>query len=49
MRVNIEQGRPYGEEKWVLETVKRLGLVQTVHPEGSPRQASQSATEATSY
>jgi hypothetical protein len=48
VRVSIEQGRPYGEEKWVRETVKDLGLEQTVRPEGRPRKAGQSATEATS-
>ena len=47
VRVSIERGRPYGEEKWVRETVKDLGLEQTVRPEGRPRKASQSATEAT--
>ena len=48
VRVSIERGRPYGEEKWVRETVKDLGLEQTVRPEGRPRKASPSATEATS-
>jgi hypothetical protein len=48
MRVSIERERPYGEETWVQETVRDLGLEQTVHTEGRPRKASQSATEATS-
>jgi hypothetical protein len=48
MRVSIETGRPYGEEKWVRETVKDLGVDQTVRPEGRPRKASSSATEAKS-
>ena len=48
VRVSIERARTYGEEKWVRETVKDLGLEQTVRPEGRPRKASQSATEATS-
>jgi putative transposase len=48
VRVSIERGRPYGDEKWVRETVKNLGLEQTVRPEGRPRKASPSATEATS-
>jgi len=47
VRVSIERGRPYGEEKWVRETVKNLGLEQTVRPEGRPRKASESATKAT--
>jgi putative transposase len=47
VRVSIERGRPYGEEKWVRETVKNLGLEQTVRPEGRPRTASHSAAEAT--
>jgi hypothetical protein len=48
VRVSIESGRTYGEEKWVRETVKDLGLEQTVRPEGRQRKASESATEATS-
>jgi putative transposase len=48
VRVSIERGRPYDEETWVRETVKELGLEQTVRPEGRPRKASGSATEATS-
>jgi putative transposase len=48
VRVTIERGRPNGEEKWVREMVKDLGLEQTVRPEGRPLKASQSATEATS-
>jgi hypothetical protein len=47
VRVSIERGRPYGEEKWVRETAKDLGSEQSVRPEGRPRKASQSATEAT--
>ncbi len=39
VRVSIERGRPYGEEKWVRETVKDLGLEQTVRPEGRPWKA----------
>ena len=48
VRVSIERGRPYGEEQWVRETVKDLGLEQTLRPEGRPRKASRSAPEATS-
>jgi putative transposase len=46
VRVSIERRRPYGEEKWVRETVRDLGLEQTVRPEGRRRKASQSATKA---
>jgi hypothetical protein len=46
-RVTIERGRPYGREKWVRQTANDLGLEQTVRPEGRPRKASQSSTEAT--
>jgi putative transposase len=48
VRVNIEKGRPYGEEKWVRETVKDLRLEQSDRPDGRPGKASPSATEATS-
>jgi hypothetical protein len=37
VRVSIERGRPYGEEKWVSETVRDLGLEQTVRPDFRPR------------
>ena len=47
MRVSVERGRPYGEEKWVREAVNDLRLEQTVCPEGRPRKASQTATGAT--
>jgi hypothetical protein len=43
-----ERERPYGDERWVRETVKNLGLEQFVRPEGRPRKASPSASEATS-
>jgi hypothetical protein len=48
VRVSIDRGRPYGEEKWVRETAKDLGLEQTGRPEGRPRTGGQSATEAAS-
>ena len=47
VRVRIERGRPCGEETWVRETVKDLGLEQTLRPEGRPRETSPSAIEAT--
>jgi hypothetical protein len=37
VRVSIERGLPYCEEKCVRETVKDLGLEQTVRPEGRPQ------------
>jgi putative transposase len=48
VRVSIERGRPYREETWVRETVKELGLEQTVRPKGRPQKASGSAADATS-
>jgi putative transposase len=48
VRVDIKGGRPYGEEKWIRETAKVLGLEQTFRPEGRPRKASDSATAAKS-
>ena len=47
MRVSIERGRPYGEEMWVRETVKVLGVLQALCPERRLRKARQLATEAT--
>jgi putative transposase len=36
VRTSIERGRPYGSETWVAQTVKRLGLEQTIRPRGRP-------------
>ena len=47
VRVSIENGRPYGGDEWVRQTVKGLGLEHTVRREGRPRKASQSATDST--
>ena len=33
------RGRPYGSERWVTRTVKRLGLESTMRPRGRPRKA----------
>jgi putative transposase len=45
-RATVERGRPYGEQKWVRETVQDPGLERTVRPEGRPRKASESTTDA---
>jgi hypothetical protein len=45
---SIERGRPHADENLVREMVKDLGLEQAVRPEGRPRKAGQSATEARS-
>ena len=36
LRTSINRGRPYGDEKWVQKTAKRLGLELTLHPVGRP-------------
>jgi hypothetical protein len=46
VRVSIERG--HMAKKWVREAVTELGLEQTVRPEGRPRKASESPTEAAS-
>jgi putative transposase len=33
---HIARGRPFGQERWVMQTVKRLGLEQTLRPRGRP-------------
>jgi putative transposase len=45
VRVSIERGRPYGRDDWVEQTVKQLGLEQTIRREGRPRKAGRSATD----
>ncbi len=37
LEVSERRGRPYGEERWVLRTVKEHGLEFTVRSEGRPR------------
>ena len=44
----VIRGRPYGEDDWVRQMVKDLGLEQTVRSEGRPRKASQPVTDPTS-
>ena len=34
---SIQRGVPYGSEKWVKKTIKRLGLESTVTPRGRPK------------
>ena len=45
VRLSIERGRPYGEDKWVRRTVEDLGLMHTVRPEGRPRKAQQPTSD----
>ena len=45
VRVSIERGQPYGDEEWVRQTVKNLGLEHTVRPEGRPRKANRPLTD----
>jgi putative transposase len=37
LRLSVEKGRPYGEESWVKETARRLGLESTLRSRGRPR------------
>ena len=37
LRLSVERGRPYGEESWVKETARRLGLESTLRSRGRPR------------
>jgi putative transposase len=36
LRLSVEKGRPYGEESWVKETARRLGLESTLRSRGRP-------------
>src|SRR5688572_19641200 len=38
LRQSVLRGSPYGEERWVERTAKRLGLEATLRPRGRPRQ-----------
>jgi hypothetical protein len=46
VQVSIERGRPYGDDRWVTQTVKALKLEQTVRREGRPRGVEQSSPDA---
>jgi putative transposase len=37
LRLSVERGRPFGEESWVRETARRLGLESTLRSRGRPR------------
>ncbi len=39
LRYCAVRGRPFGNEAWVLQTAKRLGLNSTLRPRGRPRKA----------
>lgn len=35
----VRRGRPFGEERWMEDTAKRLGLESSLRPHGRPRKA----------
>ncbi|MHC5539709.1 transposase [Singulisphaera rosea] len=37
VRLSAQRGRPYGDDSWMRETVKRLALESTVRSRGRPR------------
>jgi putative transposase len=37
IRRSVTRGQPYGSERWVKRTAKRLGLESTLRPRGRPR------------
>jgi len=39
LRHSVARGRPFGNEAWVLQAAKRLGLDSTLRPRGRPRKA----------
>jgi putative transposase len=39
VRTCIRRGRPYGSAGWVEGTARRLGLTQTLRPQGRPRKS----------
>jgi putative transposase len=50
VRVSIERGRPYGEEKWVRETVKDLGWSRPfVRKAGRAKQAHRRPRQQVKY
>jgi putative transposase len=37
LRRSVEQGRPFGSERWVQRTAASLGLEITLRPRGRPK------------
>jgi putative transposase len=37
LRHCVKRGVPFGDEKWIAQTVKRLGLESTIRPRGRPK------------
>jgi putative transposase len=37
LRLSVERGRPYGEDKWTEKTARQLGLESTLRSRGRPR------------
>jgi putative transposase len=36
LRLSVERGRPYGDESWIKDTARRLGLEYTLRSRGRP-------------
>ena len=36
LRLSVQRGRPFGDDEWIGETVRRLGLESTMRPRGRP-------------
>jgi putative transposase len=41
LRLSVERGRPYGEDKWTEKTARQLGLKSTLRSMGRPRKTHQ--------
>jgi putative transposase len=39
LRVSVQRGRPFGEERWVRRLAKRFGMESTLRPRGRPKGA----------
>lgn len=37
VRLSVNRGRPFGEEKWVAKAAKRMGLGNTLRERGRPK------------
>ena len=36
LKESFKRGRPFGDDRWVRETARRLGLHPTLNPRGRP-------------
>jgi putative transposase len=39
LRLSVQRNRPFGDDSWMVDTARRLGLQASLRPLGRPRKA----------